>query len=133
MILSDRGPGAELAAPTLAPADRALWAALGGADRVYRREELLPGDGFWSRVVRIERAAGSQFDALVRATAAGLDLPAPVASVAGSGRGFHGLRGRPWAAEPGNLHLAVAIPLADFPAARAASLTVLPAEGSLPG
>jgi BirA family biotin operon repressor/biotin-[acetyl-CoA-carboxylase] ligase len=127
MILADRGPGREVRAADLPAPERGLWEALGGGHRLFLGDDALPGDGFWWRLAKVRSAAASQFDALSKATEAGLRLPGPVAARAGEGRGFHGLRGRSWAARPGNLHLAAAIPLADFPAAAAIGLTLLPA------
>jgi BirA family biotin operon repressor/biotin-[acetyl-CoA-carboxylase] ligase len=76
--------------------------------------------------VVVSEAPSSQFDALREALAAGLDLPRPTACVALSGRGFHGQRGRPWAALPGNLHLCPVIPEPEL------ATSVLPALPMLP-
>lgn len=107
------------------PADLALWRALGGrgAPDLSRRDPA----GFFVRILAVDRAPRSQLDALSEATAAGLALPGPVACVAGSGEGFHGLRGRAWAAEPGNLHLAVALPAGGVPARNVLAFSLLPA------
>ncbi len=47
----------------------------------------------------------SQYDLVVNLSGSGRGLPHGMVCLAGSGRGFHGQRGRPWSAEPGNLHL----------------------------
>ncbi len=49
----------------------------------------------------------SQYDKLIELSRDRSDLPERVACLAGSGREFHGFKGRSWAAVPGNLHLAV--------------------------
>jgi BirA family transcriptional regulator, biotin operon repressor / biotin---[acetyl-CoA-carboxylase] ligase len=54
-----------------------------------------------------EFAASSQYDRLVDLARNGVALPDRVACLAGSGLDFHGFKGRPWAAIPGNLHLVV--------------------------
>ncbi len=108
--------------------DRSLWGALGGPLPAEIGRIRCPGDGFWSRLLLVGAASRSQFDALADATAAGLRLPGPVAAIAGTGRGFHGQRGRPWRASPGNLHLSVAIPVEEpTPASESLAYTLLPA------
>jgi len=47
----------------------------------------------------------SQFDLVVELSGAAEALPHGVICLAGAGRGFHGQRGRSWAAEAGNIHL----------------------------
>ncbi len=47
----------------------------------------------------------SQFDLVVELSGAAEALPHGVVCLAGAGRGFHGQRGRSWAAEAGNIHL----------------------------
>ena len=54
-----------------------------------------------------EFAATSQYDRVVELVRTGATLPDRVASLAGSGLDFHGFKGRPWAALPGNIHLVV--------------------------
>jgi BirA family biotin operon repressor/biotin-[acetyl-CoA-carboxylase] ligase len=49
----------------------------------------------------------SQYDKLIELARDPPGLPDRVACLAGSGRDFHGFKGRSWAAVPGNLHLAV--------------------------
>lgn len=113
---------------SLAPADQLLWRAL-GQGRPLWRAELSPehGGGFWSRLVLIDEAPGSQFDALRDLFRAQQKLSGPVACLALTGRSFHGHRDRPWVAERGNLHLAAGVRLVE-PATRVLpGLTMLPA------
>ncbi len=49
----------------------------------------------------------SQYDILVEACRADNDLPDGLLCLAGTGDGFHGLRGRSWASPPGNVYLSV--------------------------
>lgn len=65
---------------------------------------------FWDYLVVVQDAARSQFDILCEG--AGQDeFPegCTVACLALEGRGFHGLRERPWVAHRGNLHLSAFI------------------------
>lgn len=57
------------------------------------------------RVVLISHATGSQFDVLVEALKAGVDLPDRLVCLALTGTGFRGQRSRSWSALPGNAHL----------------------------
>jgi BirA family biotin operon repressor/biotin-[acetyl-CoA-carboxylase] ligase len=108
--------------------DRALWRVLGNADRLWLAEAEGPGPaGFWSRVLVVAEARASQFDALREALAAGLSPRGPLACLALSGHGFHGQRGRPWQAAPGNLHLCAALPSPGLAAREAGALPMLPA------
>ncbi len=129
-----------------------VWpAAAGDAARLPSpvREALLPGSDpgavaeipvpGWPVAVAVEIAPRSQFDALAELPGGPAVLPDRFLAVAGSGRGFHGQRGRPWVALPGNLHL-VAFARVELPAAAAAGpLAALPAVAlvaaidSLPG
>jgi biotin-[acetyl-CoA-carboxylase] ligase BirA-like protein len=61
----------------------------------------------WQHMVLVEHAERSQFDILVSILRSGLALPNGLLCLAGSGDGFHGQRGRVWAALPGNIHLSV--------------------------
>lgn len=69
-----------------------------------------PGCG-WSGLAMVEEADSSQYDALLMATRGPGGLPGPVATVALTGKGFHGNRRRPWVAARGNLHLSCAAPV----------------------
>jgi BirA family biotin operon repressor/biotin-[acetyl-CoA-carboxylase] ligase len=54
-----------------------------------------------------EFSHGSQYDRLIDLARRGSALPDGLACLAGSGKGFHGFKGRAWATEPGNLHLVI--------------------------
>ncbi len=79
----------------------------------------------------MKEAGASQFDALRALLAAGFRPPGPLFTLAGAGRGFHGQRGRTWAAAPGNLHLCAALCPVDLPAEHALALTMLPAVAAV--
>ena len=125
--LAPSGDGSEVPVESLEPGEQALWRALGTRPRPWRGEvrDPLPA-GFWSLGLIVGEAPSSQFDALRDSLAAGLELAGPTACVALSGRGFHGQRGRPWAALPGNLHLCPVIPEPGLPARELPSLPMLP-------
>lgn len=119
-----RAGGGGATAAAAGEADAALAAALGLPAPLALD---VPGDGFWRAGVVVARARASQYDALRAALAAGAPLPTPLFALALGGDGFHGQRGRPWAAAPGNLHLCVALRPDDLLAARAPLLMALPA------
>jgi len=126
LVISDvpdsRGSQARVA--DLPAIDRRAWGAVGGADEVWIREEPA---SFWRRLYVIGTVEHSQFDALRDLGRAGWVPDGPLACVAHGGSGFHGHRGRPWVAGPGNLHLCVAaaprIPVEHI----GTGMTVLPA------
>jgi BirA family transcriptional regulator, biotin operon repressor / biotin---[acetyl-CoA-carboxylase] ligase len=60
----------------------------------------------WRSILVRDHAPGSQYDTLVQLVRAGAQVPDSVACVARTGSGMHGFRGRPWSAQPGNIHLA---------------------------
>jgi len=66
-----------------------------------------PWEGLPFRLLMTEHASCSQYDQLIELARETSHLPDRVACLAGSGRGFHGFKGRPWAARPGNIHLSV--------------------------
>jgi BirA family transcriptional regulator, biotin operon repressor / biotin---[acetyl-CoA-carboxylase] ligase len=119
--------GSAVPVDSLPPREGALWRTLGGGVHVWRGPAPDPGPaGFWSAAVVVGEAPSSQFDALRDLLGAGLELPGPTAWVALSGRGFHGQRGRPWAALPGNLHLCPVFPEPGLAARDLPSLPMLP-------
>jgi len=123
-------PGAwiEATPSALTPADATLWKSVGGGERLWIRTAGVPASiRFWSRIFVVASAPSSQFDALRDGAASTLEPPGPVACLAITGRGFHGHRGRSWAALAGNLHLSVALPRPDVPARHGLALTILPA------
>lgn len=66
-----------------------------------------PGDvSSWRHLLLTDFAPRSNYDSLID-LARGPGVPDRVASLAGAGTGFHGFKGRTWAAEEGNLHLSV--------------------------
>jgi BirA family biotin operon repressor/biotin-[acetyl-CoA-carboxylase] ligase len=80
--------------------------------RVFLREpryRARPADAGrpWSHVILSEAAASSNYDRLIDLARDGAAVPDRTVCVAGAGRGFHGFKGRSWAAVPGNLHLSV--------------------------
>jgi len=85
-----------------------------------------PSDGYWRCLLAVGDAPESQFDILHRLIRKDPQL-GPVACLALKGRGFHGHQGRVWAAEEGNIHLSVGLPL-NLPAVETLPLlTMLPA------
>ncbi len=98
---------------------QAWWARLGAQTPQAWHVVPAPGLDAWRHVVLVSDAPRSQYDVLVESARAEAHLAGPVATLALTGRGFHGNRGRPWRAVAGNLHLSAALPV-DLPAARAA-------------
>lgn len=80
----------------------------------------------WRCLMVIGDAPASQFDLLhgLLRREAGIG---PVACLALEGRDFHGHRGRSWAAEPGNIHLSVGLPVNLPPSGTLPLLIMLPA------
>lgn len=119
--------GLSVPVESLPPSEQALWRSLGSGSHVWRGRGRDPEPaGFWSAAVVVGEAPSSQFDALRESLGAGLELPGPTACVALAGRGFHGQRGRPWAALAGNLHLCPVIPEPGLAARELPSLPMLP-------
>lgn len=112
----------------LPPFDRLVLDALAPGAEVWVAED---GEVFWHRRYLIDEARGSQFDALreilARLPGGGAGLPGPIAALALTGRGFHGQRGRLWAAGRGNLHLCAALAPQLAGPDHALALTTLPA------
>ena len=124
---ADAADGSAMPLETLAPREQALWRTLGTGVRVWRGAGPDPEPaGSWSAAVVVGEAPSSQFDALRDSLGAGLEFAGPTACVALSGRGFHGQRGRPWAALAGNLHLCVVFPEPGLTARELPSLPMLP-------
>jgi BirA family biotin operon repressor/biotin-[acetyl-CoA-carboxylase] ligase len=61
----------------------------------------------WSYAFIVKDAPSSQFDLLVEVSRRGNHIPDGVVCVAGTGQSFHGQKGRPWVAHPGNIHLSI--------------------------
>lgn len=92
--LADPGAAVARLVAALFPEGRPLWHAP-------------PREGPWNHVFLSEFSPGSQYDQLIGLARTRCALPDRVAAVAGSGVGFHGFKGRSWAAVPGNVHLSV--------------------------
>jgi BirA family biotin operon repressor/biotin-[acetyl-CoA-carboxylase] ligase len=126
-VLASVGDGVEAPVESLERGEQALWRALGTGPRPWRGTGVDPGPaGFWSLALVVGEASSSQFDALRESLGAGLELPGPAACVALTGRGFHGQRGRPWAAPAGNLYLCVVFPQSGVAVRDLPSLPMLP-------
>jgi biotin-(acetyl-CoA carboxylase) ligase len=115
----------------LPPRDQALWRCLGSGDLLWQCEAKVSGpapfDDDAARIVLIDDAPRSQFDAVTEAIHQGVDLPDRLACLALAGSGFRGQRDRQWQALRGNLHLTahfrVSLPVAHGET----GLTMLPA------
>ncbi|HEY0873334.1 MAG TPA: biotin--[acetyl-CoA-carboxylase] ligase [Vicinamibacterales bacterium] len=81
---------------------------------------------FWRTLVVRSHTESSQFDALTHLLGARGWQDEPVVAAAVTGRRFHGLRGRRWAAARGNLHVSVALPTALDAAHAGVGLSMLP-------
>jgi biotin-[acetyl-CoA-carboxylase] ligase BirA-like protein len=76
-----------------------------GDKPVYRSTSRIPGR--WQYAFFVKSAPSSHFDLLVESSQGASALPDGILCIAGSGRHFHGQRGRPWEAEEGNIHLSI--------------------------
>ncbi len=112
----------------LAESERILWSTLADA-RPWLAAD--PGGGFWRRLLVIGDAPSSQFDALGAALRGELELDAPTACLALTGRRFRGQRDRSWEVGAGNLFLSVALAPRAPAQELAASLVMLPAVAAL--
>lgn len=98
-----------------------------------------PAPDRWSHLLVAETAADSNFDRLIQLVRDGAPLPDRLACLAGSGHGFHGFKGRPWTAVPGNIHLSVHLaprrPIERFEVAfmALAAISVVDAVDRVPG
>ncbi len=61
----------------------------------------------WQYLFISESSHRSQYDLLIEQRREGRRVPDGVLCLSGAGKGLHGLRQRPWAAEAGNIHLSV--------------------------
>jgi biotin-[acetyl-CoA-carboxylase] ligase BirA-like protein len=59
----------------------------------------------WQYMFFVEFAFESQFDVLTEHCRNNIPIPRNTLCIAGSGRGFHGLRDRQWVSEQGNIHI----------------------------
>ncbi|MHC4222590.1 MAG: biotin--[acetyl-CoA-carboxylase] ligase [Planctomycetota bacterium] len=69
------------------------------------RETEVKSPPLWEHLFLVESSPRSQFDLLVELGREGRLPPRGLVCVAGEGRGFHGMRNRPWVAPAGNLYL----------------------------
>jgi biotin-[acetyl-CoA-carboxylase] ligase BirA-like protein len=137
-VLTDSPPSSEVLLPAttawralragdLAAEDRALWRAVATGEALHGADLDDERRGsFWDRLVIVDEAPASQFDALRDLGRGGPLADRPVACLALSGRKFHGHRERAWVAERGNLHLSARI------APRLPAQQLLPALTMLP-
>lgn len=90
-----------------------IWAALEPhRSAKVRGRDLDHWHPYWRRIVSVQHAGRSQFEALRLMEE---DCSLPTLCLAGSGLDFQGQRGRFWAALPGNIHLSATF-LLPFPA-----------------
>ncbi len=90
-------------------------------------EADVQADQRWRHLLLAESSVRSQYDLLIEQRRQGVQLPDGLLCLSGAGKGLHGLRNRPWAAEAGNIHLSVHL-LPETPVAESGiSLMVLAA------
>lgn len=79
------------------------------ADRLLKNETVYTARFssrlLWQYMFFVEFAFESQFDVLTEHCRNNVSIPRNTLCIAGSGRGFHGLRDRPWVSEQGNIHI----------------------------
>ncbi len=110
----------------ISSADQALWELLAPDQmpNICSLSVSRPSLQFWDQLFIVRQADRSQYDILRENP---FDSPSNNASIALSGRGFHGQRSRPWSAHEGNLHLSISVPL-DLPTGpESLAWTMLPA------
>jgi biotin-[acetyl-CoA-carboxylase] ligase BirA-like protein len=61
----------------------------------------------WPHLFLSEFSEGSQYDLFIDWLREGRRLPHGLVAMAGGGSGFHGFKGRNWAAEAGNIHVVI--------------------------
>ena len=76
-----------------------------GDKSVYRSTSRIPGR--WQYAFFVKSAPSSHFDLLMESSQGNFALPDGILCIAGSGRHFHGQKGRPWTAQEGNIHLSI--------------------------
>ena len=102
-----RGSGwREIAVDSLQEKDRALWSVFGGGTMLWTCEVSVPAGAPYAdrRMVLIDMADASQFDAAMAALKSGVDLPDGLVCLALEGARHRGQRNRPWTALRGNVH-----------------------------
>jgi biotin-(acetyl-CoA carboxylase) ligase len=119
-------------ASALSDTESVLWRSFTDTSTVHAAQITIGGWlEFWCRLIVIGEARRSQFDALQEVLDDGLLLDGPTAVLAMGGRGFHGQRGRPWLALPGNLFLTAGLPIRAPTARLGRGLVMLPAVAAV--
>jgi BirA family biotin operon repressor/biotin-[acetyl-CoA-carboxylase] ligase len=85
------------------PKLRDLCGRLFFGQNIYRSDTI--GIGCWQHAFLVDEAPSSHYDLMVELSGRKIELPHGIICLAGSGRNFHGQRGRPWNTQPGNIHL----------------------------
>ncbi len=114
-------PWGRAAVDQLAGPAAVLWPAMGGGQTPWITS--LDSGRYWRSLVVVGDAPKSQFDLLHQLLRRNPAL-GPVACLALTGTGFHGHRGRSWAAEAGNIHLSVGLPV-NLPATETLPLLIM--------
>jgi biotin-[acetyl-CoA-carboxylase] ligase BirA-like protein len=104
-ILPSQGNWAPVDYAATDPGLGQLIKELYGEKFVYEGRSM--SEGRWSYGFVVKKAPSSHFDHLIQLSQRNVKLPDGIVCLAGSGQGFHGQRGRPWAAPEGNIHLSV--------------------------
>lgn len=68
-------------------------------------EAVLESENFWGFCFISEYSHRSQYDSLIDLARRNVPLPDRMICLSGSGENFHGFKGRPWVALPGNIHM----------------------------
>jgi biotin-[acetyl-CoA-carboxylase] ligase BirA-like protein len=80
-------------------------------NRLYGEKQMYRGESriseLWQYAFFVQKAPSSHFDLLAESSQQNGNLPDGTMFVAGSGLHFHGQKGRPWAAQEGNIHLSI--------------------------
>ncbi len=104
-VLPSQGNWAPVDYASTDPGLSHLIKELYGEKFVYKG--LSRSEGRWKYGFIVKEAPSSHFDHLIQLSQKNVDFPDGIVCLAGSGQGFHGQRGRPWAAPEGNIHLSV--------------------------
>ena len=112
--------------------DRVVWDVFGSGRPVWTCEVPVPAGAPYPdrRVVVIDVASTSQFDAAMAALKAGGGLPDGLLCIALAGARFRGQHNRPWTALRGNLHLTAHYRVDASASLVETGLTLLPAIAS---
>jgi biotin-[acetyl-CoA-carboxylase] ligase BirA-like protein len=105
-LLPAAEPWSRCSTDALEPDVRGLLARLQPNGTWFRSDRATAG---FSRIVLVEVAPESQFDALQHLASSDRLPTGDTLCLAGSGRSFHGRRNRTWTAVPGNLHVSMVL------------------------